>query len=133
MQALIGTYRLNRGIFGFGIGVAVFLLTAVLESSLRAFGIHGIWEWADNGIGALLAGTIVSLYERHIRRNQLARLRVIAEMNDHIRNALQPILLVAGEPVPPDQQLKVIRESVDRIQWALTDVLPASDVASHRT
>ena len=132
MEALIKTYRLNRGIFGFGIGVAVFLLTAVLESSLRTLGIRGIWEWADNGIGALVAGTIVYLYERRIRRSQLARLRVIAEMNDHIRNALQPILLVAGEAVPRDQQLKVIRESVDHIQWALTDVLPG-DVASHRT
>lgn len=132
MQALIRNYRLNRGIFGFGIGFAVFWLTALLESSLRTFGIHGSWEWADNSIGAVVAGTIVYFYERRIRRTHLARLRVIAEMNDHIRNALQPILLVAGESVPPDQQLKVIRESVDRIQWALTNVLPESDVASHR-
>ncbi len=133
MQALHRNHRFNRGIFGFGIGFAVFVLTALLESSLRTLGIHGIWEWADNGIGALVAGTIVYLYEQRIRRSQLARLRVIAEMIDRIRNALQPILLVAGEPFPPDQQVKVIRESVDQIQWALSEVLPASDVSSHRS
>lgn len=133
MQASIRNYRLNQGIFGFAIGAAVFVLSAVVESSLRTLGIHGVWEWADNGVAALVAGTIVYLYERGIRRSQLARLRVIAEMNDHIRNALQSILLVAGEPIPPDQQLKVIQDSVDHIRWALTDVLPASDIASNRT
>jgi hypothetical protein len=126
-------FRLNGGAISFAIGVGVFLLSAAIEGSLHAFNIHGIWEWADNCASALATGLIVYLYERRQYRKHLARLRVIADMNHHVRNALQSIVFVAGGTVPQEQQLKVIRDSVNRIQWTLTEVLPVEVLTPHST
>jgi hypothetical protein len=53
----------------------------------------------------------------------MARMQVIAEMNHHIRNALSPISLSLD--ATEDQQLeRVISEAVDRIDWALREILP---------
>ncbi len=52
-----------------------------------------------------------------------ARLRTIREMNHHIRNALQVISYwVTGEE--DQQEVRMLRDSVERIEWALRDVLP---------
>ena len=59
------------------------------------------------------------------RQHQLtaARMQVIAEMNHHIRNALTAISLTAD--VTEDQHLiRVISEGIDRIDWALKEILP---------
>jgi hypothetical protein len=56
-----------------------------------------------------------------------ARITTIAEMNHHIRNALQVIkILVAYPPdaVQRSRQVKLINESVERVEWALREVLP---------
>jgi len=59
--------------------------------------------------------------ERH--RLTVARMQVIAEMNHHIRNALTPISLTIS--ATEDQQLvRIISEGVDRIDWALREILP---------
>lgn len=72
----------------------------------------------------LVAGALVyflSVRERQRRAYVDCRLRVIAEMNHHIRNALQVITFYSrkGEK----QEVGVI-EAVERIQWALREVLP---------
>lgn len=72
----------------------------------------------------LVAGALVyflSIRERQRRAYVDCRLRVIAEMNHHIRNALQVITFYSrkGEK----QEVGVI-EAVERIQWALREVLP---------
>ena len=72
----------------------------------------------------LVAGALVyflSVRERQRRAYIDCRLRVIAEMNHHIRNALQVITFYSrkGEK----QEVGVI-EAVERIQWALREVLP---------
>jgi len=131
METTSRTFRLNRGAISFAVGVGVFLLSAAIEGSLHAFNIHGIWEWADNCASALATGLIVYLYERRQYRKHLARLRVIADMNHHVRNALQSIVFVAGGTVPQEQQLKVIWDSVHRIQWTLTEVLPVEIPTAH--
>jgi two-component sensor histidine kinase len=51
------------------------------------------------------------------------RLEVIAEMNHHVRNALQVISLSTYSSAD-QKQLAAIKESVNRIQWALREVLP---------
>ena len=71
---------------------------------------------------------IVYLYERRRHRKNLDRLRVIAQMNHHIRNALQPMLYMASGNVPRELQMQMMRDCVDRIEWALTDVLPSEAV-----
>lgn len=72
----------------------------------------------------LVAGALVyflSVRERQRRAYVDCRLRVIAEMNHHVRNALQVITFYSrkGEK----QEVGVV-EAVERIQRALREVLP---------
>ena len=78
----------------------------------------------SNLLIGLVAGALVyvlSLRERHRQDYVECRLRVIAEMNHHIRNALQ---VISFHTRKGDTQEVGIREAVERIQWALREVLP---------
>lgn len=80
----------------------------------------------SDSIAAAIAGVLVFRllqYERARRRQLRQRLEIIAEMNHHVRNALQVISLSTYSSAD-QQQLVAIRESVSRIQWALREVLP---------
>ncbi len=56
------------------------------------------------------------------RTETSARIKVIRDRNHKIRRAAQAITPI---PHPSYQQaIRVIREEVDRIDWALTDILP---------
>jgi hypothetical protein len=66
---------------------------------------------------------IVFFYERQQYKNVARNLRMIAAMNHHVRNALQSIIYVPYSPTQADQ-VKVIQASVERIQWALREILP---------
>jgi hypothetical protein len=56
------------------------------------------------------------------RMEALARIDVVWDRNHKIRHALQAIEAV---PLPSHQQaIRVIRDEVDRIEWALNDVRP---------
>jgi hypothetical protein len=71
---------------------------------------------------SLLTAKLVQITsERH--RLTVARMQVIAEMNHHIRNALSPLSLSLDDH--ENQQLKhVISDAVERIDWALREILP---------
>lgn len=72
-------------------------------------------------LSCLTAKLVQSIKERH--RLNVARMQVIAEMNHHIRNALSPVSLSLD--ATENQQLKlVISDAVDRIDWALREILP---------
>jgi hypothetical protein len=93
-----------------------------------------IYDYWLRGSGLRLADPIVAaiavaLFVRHLRqtalRNRLADLRrftVIREMNHHIRNALQ---VLAYQPLLPDPSSEMARQAIKRIEWVLTEVLPA--------
>ncbi|MGZ4838348.1 MAG: hypothetical protein ACXVZR_07330 [Terriglobales bacterium] len=77
-------------------------------------------------LAAVIAGALVFRllqYERDRRRRLRQRLEVIAEMNHHVRNALQVISLSTYSSAD-QQHLAAIKESVNRIQWALREILP---------
>lgn len=58
----------------------------------------------------------------HHRRETSARINLIWDRNHKIRHAVEAI---APLPIPANQQaIRVIREEVDRIEWALNDILP---------
>jgi hypothetical protein len=117
-------FRLRRGAVSFAMGAGIFVLSAFVEAMLHAFNINGAWEWVDNCVSAIVTGLIVFAYEQHLYKSNLARLRVIADMNHHVRNALQPFLYAGSIAMPQEQQTKIIRDSVNRIEWALSEVLP---------
>lgn len=78
----------------------------------------------------LLAGTVAAILfflflrvQRERRAMLRRRVEVIAGMNHHVRNALQVISLSAFSSAD-QQQLMAIRESMNRIQWALRELLP---------
>ena len=60
---------------------------------------------------------------RERRERTRHRLHTIAEMNHHIRNALQVITYATATQERTDS-LEMIRSSVERIEWSLRAILP---------
>lgn len=62
--------------------------------------------------------------ERIKREAMQQRIHTVAELNHHIRNALQVIRYAGGSKSTSDAtQLQLINEAVARIDWALREVL----------
>ncbi len=85
---------------------------------------------------ALLVGSLVAkvLCDAHQRQCvMLARLQTVADVNHHVRNALQVIAYHARSGC--GQSEKVIQEvnaAVTRIEWVLQEVVPRQDTTSDR-
>jgi hypothetical protein len=115
---------LKQAEISFALSFAIFFLGTLTESVLHRNGIHGAWEWLDNVVCGLITGLMVFAYEQHRYKMVREKLHVIAAMNHHVRNALQPIMYLTGTTTLHKEQVELLRESVNRIQWALTDILP---------
>jgi hypothetical protein len=80
----------------------------------------------SNFLTGVVAGFLffsLSNYERLRRKLVRERLRTIGEMNHHIRNTLQ-VITYASASKSPTGSVEMIRSSVERIEWALREVLP---------
>lgn len=81
-----------------------------------------------NAIPGLVAGALFYQFARNEKRERefvRERMRTIAELNHHIRNALQVIKLCGSDQANLGaMQLQLIKESANRIEWALKEVLP---------
>ncbi|HTT22183.1 MAG TPA: hypothetical protein VMG82_24865 [Candidatus Sulfotelmatobacter sp.] len=88
-----------------------------------------LWErLLAEGLSAVVVALLTAgLIHQATRRREAAllRIQVIAEMNHHIRNALAAISL-STDAIQNQQSIRVISQSVDRITWALREVLPRS-------
>jgi hypothetical protein len=110
-----------------GIGAIVFGSAMLLDRVLVRRGRPRTQISAiSNGIMGFLTGwfvmrTMDQVCER--RENVAVRLKTIADMNHHIRNALQTIQFSAYS-TQDQQTIADISEAVERIQWALREVLP---------
>jgi len=83
----------------------------------------------SNSVTGLFAGGLFYQFvreEKAHRELMRARMKTIAELNHHIRNALQVIkfLGMQNRSGLDAVQLQLINDSVDRIEWALREVLP---------
>jgi hypothetical protein len=112
---------------------------APLRSILAGFGIFFLGSlsdlWLHQHAGRLLiaitanaligvgVGLLVLLYERRQRQNIIRKLEVIRLMNHHVRNSLQVISFAASVP-QQDELRNNVRDAVERIEWALQEVLP---------
>jgi hypothetical protein len=114
---------LRRALFSFFLGFGIFILGVVLRTVLDKLDVGGVPALVDDLLVGIVAGAMVFAYERHQHKLVLARMRVIAEMNHHVRNALQPIIY---SPFLKEQaeQIRIIQEGTRRIEWALREVLP---------
>src|SRR5215467_15184413 len=119
---------LRRALFSFSLGFGIFILGVALRTVLDTLGVGGVPALIDDLLIGIVAGGMVFAYERHQHKLVLARMRVIAEMNHHVRNALQPIIY---SPFLQEQaeQIRTIQEGTRRIEWALREVLPGDDPA----
>ncbi len=107
--------------------VAVFLCDTGLDFLMIEFSsTRRELLFISDAITALLAGGLmfwVLLIQRTRQAETHQRMEVIAEMNHHVRNALQ-VISYWGMQEADRTQLNYIAQAVDRIQWALEDILP---------
>ncbi len=79
----------------------------------------------SNALTGIVAGFLffsLANNERLRRKFVRERLNTIAEMNHHIRNSLQVITYATA--AGSEESVELIRSSVERIEWALREVLP---------
>lgn len=105
--------------------VLVSLSSYFLEVRLHREGIpsYDLIVFSNLTVGLIAAALVyvMSLRERQREEYVECRLKVIADMNHHIRNALQVISYYGRKGDKPEAR---IIEAVERIQWALREVLP---------
>lgn len=125
----------------------VSLLVAVVVSL-----IGGILDWVlvkeglprldmlifSNGLTGLFAGGLFWQMAREAKASRdlvAERMKTIAELNHHIRNALQVIKFLGGQKRTglDEVQLQLINDSVNRIEWALQEVLPRYPIGNIST
>ena len=90
---------------------------------MAARGLHAEMTFADEFLLAVFTAALVLVIELAHRRDQQRmseKLRTIELMNHHVRNALQAII----DSAYVHGNLEEIRTSVDRISWALKEILP---------
>jgi len=113
---------LRRMMISAFVGVSVAAVGIVVEAFVEGHPIMAI-ESLDNFSTAILTSLLVFAYEQKRYRAAMEKIRIIAEMNHHVRNALQAIISCRVLP-EQERQVKLIAESVTRIEWALRKVLP---------
>jgi hypothetical protein len=121
-----------------GVGVASFLATELMHYLLVPdIGRHKERLLAEGLSAFIVSCLIAKVADLSQGRQRLieARMQVIAEMNHHIRNAMTSMWLTAQ--VNDDRQfVRVISEGVNRIDWALREILPREaplrDAQRHR-
>jgi signal transduction histidine kinase len=112
------------------LAIACVLLIFVVSSAadllmLREHETPRITIELSDGISSLAIGLLsyrLARLQQQRRERLRQRVELIADMNHHVRNALQVISLTAlGSS---KEEIANIRESVNRIQWALRELLP---------
>ena len=113
---------LRRISFSFLLGFGLFVLGAGLQGVLQQRGITRTNLYLDDLLLGVLAGLMAFAYEHRRSRDLRQKLAVISAMNHHVRNALQTISYVPY--TEQAKQMLLIQQSVNRIQWALKEILP---------
>jgi hypothetical protein len=106
------------------LGTAMAFLGVLLEVYVEGHNFSA-FDSLDQGVTGVLAALLVFAYEQRQHRSIVEKVRVIAEMNHHVRNALQ-VIMCSKVISQQDVQLKVIRDAAGRIEWALQEFLPRS-------
>jgi hypothetical protein len=77
---------------------------------------------ANDALVGIGVGVLVLFYERRQRQSLIRKLEIIRLMNHHVRNSLQ---VISFATLAPQQELAIeLKDAVDRIEWALREVLP---------
>jgi len=113
------------------IAIVVFTVNLLQDIFLSAEGFSrwGIVVLSDIITGAVAGALFYQFAKNEKNRRELIRERMhtVAELNHHIRNALQVIKFWGAQHqncALDEMQIRLMKESVDRIEWALREVLP---------
>ena len=112
------------------VAVVVSILGIVLDRVLVKEGMPRLDLMViSNVLTGLFAGWLFYQMSKEAKASRelvRARMKTIAELNHHIRNALQVIKFLGGQQRSglDAMQLQLINDSVNRIEWALREVLP---------
>ncbi|HKF23561.1 MAG TPA: hypothetical protein VKE93_18450 [Candidatus Angelobacter sp.] len=120
-QIAKGSSLLRRVSTSVLLGLAVAGLGALLEYLVQGTSPFSLGSLDDLVIG-VITGLVVFAYEQRRQREVLKKISVIAAMNHHVRNALQSISYAPY--AEQTRQIQLIKDSVQRIQWALKEILP---------
>ena len=111
---------------GFMAAVIFFIIDDFLDHLMLHISSANVALEISDAITALLIGALVAhlavLYRQREAQAQ-SRVQRIAEMNHHVRNALQVITYWSLEE-KEKRQVELVQDAVNRIQWALREVLP---------
>jgi hypothetical protein len=117
-----------------GLAVAVVVLVSgvgyLLDRLLVLQGVpRGYMLVATNTITGIIAGGLFFQAAKHEKQQRAMireKMQTVAELNHHIRNALQVIKLCGAhsDSMVDARQLQLVKESADRIEWALREILP---------
>ncbi len=113
---------LGKAVKSLAVGFCVFAFASTLATWLTLHNVHGILAFADNILAGIASGIVVLFYERWRQHDAEKKMRTIRLMNHHVRNALQ-IIAAASECLDGTVPTKSVRSAVNRIEWALREVL----------
>jgi len=125
----------RSGLLSLAVVIVVSVLGVVLDRLLLNEGVPRLDMLIfSNGLTGLFAGGLFYQMAREARASRTLveeRMKTIAELNHHIRNALQVIKFLGGQRSGLDAvQLQLINDSADWIEWALREVLPRYSVGA---
>lgn len=129
----------RSGLLALLVVVIVSLIGIILDSLLVKEGLPRLDMMIfSNGLTGLFAGGLFWQMAREAKASRdlvAERMKTIAELNHHIRNSLQVIKFLGGQKRTglDAVQLQLINDSVDRIEWALREVLPRYPIGSIST
>jgi hypothetical protein len=119
--------RVPAWILALAVGVVVLLAATTLDFLLDRRSQSFLANIDASAVTAALLAAVLFyrmlLYERQRRDAIRRRLETVAEMNHHIRNAIHTIVLSSKFPQNEDA-VKALNESVQRVDWALKEILP---------
>jgi hypothetical protein len=116
--------RLKLVLLALAFALAIFVVSVGIDAfMLREHDSPRAMIEMSDAFAGLVAGALFFLYGYQRRKEVLRRLETISLMNHHIRNALQ-IISSSAYITDEKSELAAINQSVQRIQWALREILP---------
>ena len=115
---------LRAYLFAIAAGIATFAVVYGIDFFLARINLPAETTVLDDAILAVLVAFIVIGIQRQSElREHRHKIAVIAEMNHHIRNALQ-IIMYTSSTVSDRNEADRLRDAAKRIEWALRVILP---------
>jgi hypothetical protein len=124
-------FPFSPGISAVIFGSVVFIFLFATDKLSKHYGLSEPQQIFDDFCGGIIAGLLIYRYENSRSKYLSERLKTIELMNHHVRNALN--VIVASVYVHGHgKQLNEIQISVNRIDWALREVLPGRVLDDYR-